>query len=450
MPSAWTHCTFGDTASAARELRSALSAAGVELVPPGPQVPGILVFDDPRPACDVLAARGAHAAQVLAVASGELRVDATWQLLASGASDVIAARREVALEIRARLDRWEMVDRIIAAPVVRDNLVGHSPTWLAVVRQLVEVAAFSDASVLILGESGSGKELAARLIHTLDQKRNGRDLVVLDCGTIVPDLAGSEFFGHERGSFTGAAGPREGAFALADGGTLFLDEVGELPASLQPQLLRVVQERTYKRVGGNAWNKTDFRLVCATNRDLDAEVQSGRFRRDLYHRITSWVVRLPPLRERPEDVLCLARHFLADFLPVAPDIDSAVQEYLLKREYPGNVRDLRQVIFRLSQRHAGPGPITAGDIPLDERPAASGLGDWNDAPLREAVRRALGQGVGLKEIGRRATDAAVRLVLDQEEGNVQRAARRLGVTDRAVQLRRAPRRAERDGTSEVG
>src|SRR4029450_8247587 len=161
--------------------------------------------------------------------------------------------------------------------------------------------AFSQVSVLIVGESGTGKELIARLIHDLDQRRDKGDFVVVDCTTIVPELSGSELFGHERGAFTGAVGTREGAFALADGGTLFLDEVGELPLPLQGQLLRVVQARMYKRVGGNHWHRTEFRLVCATNRDLAREVERDAFRSDFYYRIANWPCRLPPLGERRGD-----------------------------------------------------------------------------------------------------------------------------------------------------
>src|SRR5262249_44123862 len=154
-------------------------------------------------------------------------------------------------------------------------------------------------------------ELLARLIHELNAATKERSLVVVDCTTIVPELSGSEFFGHERGAFTGAVAARDGAFALADGGTLFLDEIGELPSHLQAQLLRVIEEGTYKRVGGNAWQRTNFRLVCATNRDLPRLVEAGKFRGDLYFRIASWVFRIPPLSERIEDILPLARHFLA-------------------------------------------------------------------------------------------------------------------------------------------
>jgi transcriptional regulator with GAF, ATPase, and Fis domain len=330
------------------------------------------------------------------------------------------------------------VDQIIASPVVQSRVAGRSHVWISVLRQIVEVAAFTDASVLILGESGTGKEEVARLIHDLDRRQDKRELVTLDCTTVVPDLSGSEFFGHERGAFTGAVGAREGAFSLANGGTLFLDEVGELPLGLQAQLLRAVQERTYKRVGGNNWHTANFRLVCATNRELEAEISKGTFRRDFFHRIANWVCRLPSLRERTEDIMPLARHFMRQFRPdLSFEMDSAVREYLLKRRYPGNVRDLRQLISRISQRHVGTGPLTVGDIPRDELPPLEGLGDWPDAAFIQAIHRALELGSGLKEIGRVATETAIWLVVSDEDGNLQRAARRLGVTDRALQLRKA-------------
>ena len=194
--------------------------------------------------------------------------------------------------------------------------------WRSALRDIVEVGYFSDVDVLISGESGTGKELAAQLIHTLDQRPGKQDLVVVDCTTIVPSLSGSELFGHERGAFTGAVAAREGAFALADGGTLLLDEVGELPQELQAELLRVVQEGTYKRVGSNRWQKTRFRLVCATNRDLEADCEAGTFRSDLFFRLAAARIRMPALRERAEDVACLAEHFLAAWDGEAPPLSS--------------------------------------------------------------------------------------------------------------------------------
>ena len=167
--------------------------------------------------------------------SALLNSEEVWKLLQAGATDVMAwdELKSPSRDIADRLERWQLVDQVLSSAVVKDNLVGSSRAWTQVVRQCIEVAMFTDSAVLITGESGTGKELLARLIHTLDCRSDKRDLVVLDCTTVVPELSGSEFFGHERGAFTGAVCARDGAFALADRGTLFLDELGELPLGLQ-------------------------------------------------------------------------------------------------------------------------------------------------------------------------------------------------------------------------
>jgi DNA-binding NtrC family response regulator len=212
---------------------------------------------------------------------------------------------------------------------------------------------------------------------------------------------------------------------------------------LQAQLLRAVQERQYKRIGSNTWQRADFRLVCATHRDLEAGIAAGQFRADLYYRIAGWRCRTPPLRERRGDILPLARHFLAMLAPPGhfpregADMDAAVREFLLTRDYPGNVRELRQTVTRIWHRHSGPGPLTLGDLPPDERPAArADEAVWPDAAFEEAIAHALTLGVGLARIAQAAGDAAVRLALAREAGNNLRAARRLGISARALQLRR--------------
>lgn len=385
--------------------------------------------------------------RVLAIAASRtiLANSAIWHLLQAGASEVFSWDQSPnpEREIKNRLERWHTVDQLLYSPLVQNKLVGQSPAWVSILRQIIEVAKFTDANILITGETGTGKELIARLIHTLDKRSQKHELVVLDCTTIVPELSGSEFFGHERGAFTGAVSSREGAFALANNGTLFLDEVGELPLGLQAQLLRVVQEHTYKRVGGNAWQSTNFRLVCATNRDLMQEVTQNNFRHDFYYRIANWTCRLPPLHERTEDIIPLVQHFMKILRPDEdpPELDEAVREYLMKRAYPGNIRDLRQLVTRLTYRHIGSGPITAGDIPEEDRPSPESLqADWCNKHFEYAIRQALSVGIGLKEIGRAAEETAVRIAVSNENGNLQRAAKRLGVTDRALQLRRASRR----------
>ena len=429
-----------------------LTGAGIdiyELNHNSPGGSGVLVFAEiNKELCTFLREVGRHGLEricAVAVSPSLLADGKAWQLLDAGASDVLLWNdsQDTASQVAQRFERWNVVDELIDTSLVKNNLVGRSPVWKFLLRQVTEVARFTDSSVLILGESGTGKELVARLIHTLDSRAKKPELVILDCTTIVPELSGSEFFGHERGAFTGAVGPREGAFALADEGSLFLDEVGELPLGLQAQLLRVIQERTYKRVGGNKWNRTRFRLVCATNRDLPQTVSSSQFRGDLYYRIASCVFRLPPLRERPEDILPLVRHFLAKSHTEKAllEIDEPVKQYLLKRAYPGNVRELEQLVMRISHRHVGDGPISIGDIPEDERPSdRTAENDWHDEKFDNVIHRALTLGASLKEISQYASDAAIRIAVGNEEGNLQRAARKLGVTDRALQMRRANRR----------
>jgi transcriptional regulator with GAF, ATPase, and Fis domain len=420
--------------------------------------PGIIFFDEITPQlADLLrevSHRGTERVLAIGLSPSSMKPAGVWGLLSAGASDVFAwdHAHDPAREVAARFERWEKVDEIIRSPLVNSNLAGQSAAWIRSLRQIVEVASFTDSSVLITGESGTGKELFAQLVHTLDARRDKGSLVVCDCTTIVPDLSGSEFFGHERGAFTGAVAERKGAFALADGGTLFLDEVGELPLNLQAELLRVIQERTYKRIGANSWQKTNFRLVCATNRNLIEEQSRDRFRRDFYHRIASWTCHLPPLCERSEDILVLAKHFITQLRPDdPPELDEPVRQYFVTREYPGNVRDLKQLVTRIVQHHVGPGAITVGDIPEDERPRGNRKFDSRgEEGMELAVRLAVASGLSLKDIERTASELAERIVIEEERGNLQRAAARLGVTDRALQMRRAARRTNGDSGVAVG
>jgi transcriptional regulator with GAF, ATPase, and Fis domain len=296
-----------------------------------------------------------------------------------------------------------------------------------------------------MGETGTGKELISNLIHTLDRRESKGNLVVLDCTTIAQELSGSEFFGHERGAFTNAVASRDGAFALADGGTLFLDEVGELPVRLQKELLRVIQEHTYKKVGSNTWLPTRFRLVCATNRELTEEVGRRTFRRDLYHRIATWIIHLPALRDRREDILPLTRHFLGEIFKEngVPELDPAVRDCLICKDYPGNVRDLRNLVLRIGHRHVGSGPITVGEIPTADRPALGQVTkDWRNDNFVESIRRALAGGANLEAIKSAAAETAYEVALKEEADDAKRAAIRLGVSLRAVQAKRAVQKRE--------
>lgn len=365
-----------------------------------------------------------------------------WKLLHAGVCDVLDwnEQNDTVEAVIGRLKRLHEIEELLKSTAVKNNLIGKSSVWIQTLRHVVEMAHFTSSSAIIMGETGTGKEMVARLFHTMDSRPSKGSLVLVDCTTIIPELSGSEFFGHERGAFTGAVSSREGAFSLANQGTLFLDEVGELPQGLQAQLLRVIQEGTYKKVGGNTWHQTNFRLVCATNRDLHQEVAHGNFRSDLYYRLSEWTCTLPPLRERAEDILPLVYHFMeqANTGGANPELTSPVEEYFLCRAYPGNIRELKQVVARIVHRYPGQGPLTVGVIPEGERPERPEVAqEWCDKELEQSVRRALSSGVGLKEIGRKVESLAVQLAVEQEEGNLQRAARRLGVTDRALQLRRA-------------
>lgn len=228
-----------------------------------------------------------------------------------------------------------------------DLLLGSSPA-IAAVRTAVSQVAGTDATVLVSGETGTGKELVARMIHS-QSRRAGGPLVTANGGGFVSGLAASELFGHEAGAFTGALKRRAGRFEQAHGGTLFLDEVGELPAELQPLLLRVLQERVVERIGGDPL-AVDVRVVAATNRALAADVREGRFRADLFYRLNVFPIVVPPLRDRRDDIPLLAEHFLRHFSEMharpASHISARTLQLLATHEWPGNVRELRNVIER--------------------------------------------------------------------------------------------------------
>ena len=294
-----------------------------------------------------------------------------------------------------------------------------------------------------------------RADHALDPRPRKGSWWSLDCTTSCPSFRQRVLRSRAR-RLHGRGGARDGAFALADGGTLFLDEVGELPLPLQAQLLRVVQEHTYKRVGSNIWQQTDFRLVCATHRDLRQDVAAGRSARTSTTASPAGSVDLPPLRERREDILPLADHFLHALRPTRPPpLRSCGGAFLVG----GTIRATCASCASWSRASAiatlGPGAVTIGDIPEDEWAEAAAAGSAGDvagevtlgAPpvpagattFDAAVFQALSQGFGLREIGRVATEAAIRVALASEDGNLRRAAKRLGVTDRALQMRRAQR-----------
>ncbi len=228
------------------------------------------------------------------------------------------------------------------------EIIGSSPSLMRVLRQ-IDLVAQTDSSVLIHGESGTGKELIARAIHRRS-RRAAKPLIRVNCGSIPKELFESEFFGHVRGSFTGAIRDRIGRFQLADGGTLFLDEVGEIPLDLQSTLLRVLQEGEFERVGEDRTRKVNARVIAATNRDLKREAEAGRFRQDLYFRLSVFPLELPPLRARRDDIPRLAAHFVRQassrFHTPEPGLRQGALDQLLRYSWPGNVRELQNVIER--------------------------------------------------------------------------------------------------------
>jgi DNA-binding NtrC family response regulator len=218
------------------------------------------------------------------------------------------------------------------------------------IRRLIEKAARSRyLPVLLLGETGTGKEVVARAIH--DANPRGQ-FVPIDCGALVGSLMESELFGHVKGAFSGAIGDKKGLVEIASGGTAFFDEIGDLPLDMQVKLLRLIQEREFRAVGALQWKKADLQILAATHRDLKAEVKAGRFREDLYYRLNVFTIRIPPLRERKQDIPLLIRHFLqADHLPPF-DAPAEIMDLLMSYDWPGNVRELKHCIERMAVLHS--------------------------------------------------------------------------------------------------
>jgi two-component system, NtrC family, response regulator HydG len=350
---------LGHEVQAVREGAEALAAyrkrpadvvvTDLRMVPvDGIEVVRQLRAEDPDATVLVISAHGTIATAVEAMHEGAIDF-----LEKPFPPDVLRVRVEKAVQIArerrgARNDRGraEALDEDRVREVGPHGLVGGSEPMRRVLEQIRKVAA-TDATVLLLGESGTGKELVARALHDAGPRRD-QPFVSVSCAAIPEGLLESDLFGHERGAFTGAVKRKLGRFELAHGGTLFLDEVGEIPPSIQVKLLRVVQERSIERVGGEGTIDVDVRLVSATNRDLARMVAEGRFREDLYYRLDVVPIRLPPLRERPGDVEELARHFLAR---AAPRLGRSVTgftpdaiELLRRHRWPGNVRELQNLV----------------------------------------------------------------------------------------------------------
>jgi DNA-binding NtrC family response regulator len=291
-----------------------------------------------------------------------------------------------------------------------DQIVGDSPAMTKVF-DLIKTVAPTDTTVMIRGESGTGKELIARAIHS-NSPRRFFPIITVNCGGLTEGLTESEFFGHEKGAFTGALYRRKGKFEMANGGTIFLDEVGNIDAKAQADLLRVIETKQFARVGGDEIIKVDFRLICATNRDLELAVKEGKFREDLYYRLNVFSISISPLRERRSDIPLLCDHFLKKLArsinKPANEFAADAMERLKSYDWPGNVRELRNAIERAVVVAKGP-TITAEDLPIPSTPKAVA-----DGKSLEAVE-----------------SAHIKNVLEQMEWNITRSAETLGI-DRAT------------------
>src|SRR5438094_239732 len=257
----------------------------------------------------------------------------------------------------------------------RGRLIGQSAEWQGVLKKATQVAV-TETTVLLQGDSGTGKEVLARFIHRTSPRKNG-PFVAINCAALPEQLLESELFGHERGAFTGALQPKPGQIEVASGGVLFLDEVGEMSPSAQAKLLRVLQEREFQRLGASRPMKADVRIVAATNRDLETALARGQFREDLYYRLRVFEIRLPPLRERREDILPMAEAFLEEIGPAvgrpAAGISREAHEALLSYPWPGNARELRNALERATILCDG-GLITVEHLPMGVGRPTDGAG----------------------------------------------------------------------------
>jgi DNA-binding NtrC family response regulator len=368
--------------------------------------------------------------------SGQATVDMALRATRAGALDFVEKpvgldRLLLTLRNALRLHSLRRENRELQR-YWRDELalIGDSPPMLAL-RALIERAAPSDVPILILGENGTGKELAARGVHELSPRRAAA-FVRMNCAAVPAELVESELFGHEKGAFSGAVAQRRGRFEQADGGTLFLDEIGDMPLAMQAKLLRVLQDGEITRVGGTSVTRVDVRLISATNQDLDVLIRQGRFREDLYYRLSTLTVRTPALRDRPGDVPALAEHLLqaaARRNHWKPRRFTAEALELLGRQpWKGNVRELRNVVERalilsdadpIAAADLRPALPASGAAPPAPTPVEGALRDLVDAYEREVIRERL------RVMAGHVTNAARSLGL--ERSHLYKKCRQLGI-----------------------
>src|SRR5499427_7951063 len=410
--------------------------------------PAIVISDLVMPRMDglellrALQQQGADATTLLLTAQGT--VETAVEAMKEGAYDYLTKpvdlqRLKILLDkIVERLETMREVKalrRQLRESGTFGSLIGTG-TEMRKIYQIVEQAAPTSASVLITGESGTGKELVAQTIHQLSPRATF-PFVAINCAAIPETLLESEIFGHEKGAFTGAADRRQGCFELADRGTLFLDEIGEMTPATQVKLLRVLQERKFRRLGGRAEQSVDVRVIAATNIEPADAVQKGKLREDLYYRLNVFALTLPPLRDRKEDLPLLVQAFIAEFntrnQKAIAGVDNQVMRLFEQHTWPGNVRELRNVIERATI--LSPGPF----IELKHLPPT--LADEPPAPSHPQV--ALAPGITVEEAERRL----IMMTLEHTRDNKTRAAEILGISLKTLhnklnKLRLRPRKTE--------
>ena len=370
--------------------------------------PDVVLLDLRLPDRDGLevlqAIRARNPATDVIMLTGHGSIDTAIQSIRAGAFDYVAkpcpldeleVRIQRALERQSLRRRASLLERGLTPPDVAASFVGESGEFRRLAELVARVAA-SDSTVLITGETGSGKEMVAKLIHARSPRRN-RPFVVVECAALQESLLQSELFGHERGAFTGAERAKPGLFEVAHGGTIFLDEIGEVSQTTQVQLLRVLDASSFRHVGGTAEIKVDVRVLAATNRELSAMVRQGLFREDLFYRLSTITVEVPPLRRRPGDVARLAEHFLSvlnERYGSSRRLSRHALEALERHAWPGNVRELQHAIEAASVVCDGDEilpahlpPAIGAAAPAAAGPAAAALAAGGSLPTLEQLER---------------------------------------------------------------
>jgi two-component system response regulator AtoC len=433
-----------DDESIRRMLAAVLAREGYQTATAGDGEQGLALFRSASPdivlmdirmpgmsGIEAMSAMLAHrpgAAVILMTAYADL--DTAVKAIKSGVFDFVIKPFDLA-EISLLVDRaWQMremrqeigfLQHELSETYRLDRFITNDPAMRQICESVARIAQ-RNASVVVRGESGVGKELLAASLH-YNSPRVAGPFVKVNCGAIPEGLLESEFFGHEKGAFTGAVARRTGRFEHADGGTLFLDEIGELPLSLQVKLLRVIQDREFERVGGEKTLKVDVRLVAATNRHLEEMVAAGSFRQDLYYRLNVVTLSIPPLRQRPSDIPLLARHFLHKFTAEHGreiiDFDDHALAVMQRYHWPGNVRELANAVERAVVMNTGQW-IYAEDLPLPIVEASRQTPDETPPPRR------------LKELVRNFEAEIITQALKRNQGNRSRTATELGISRRAL------------------